>query len=985
MVRTKFDEGFEERYKALNKEQKEAVDTIEGPVLVVAGPGTGKTEILTLRIANILKKTDTKPENILALTFTDAASGNMRRRLISLIEASAYRVNIETFHSFCNKIIKDYPEYFPTIIGSSNITEVESVDILEGLIEKLLLQILKPWGDPFYYIRDIYKKIEELKREGISPEKFTELLAKEERRFKSRDDLIHEKGAHKGKMKSEHKDFERQLEKNKELAMVYAAYQKILGEKRLYDWSDMIMEVLQGIEKYPDLKLNLQENHQYILVDEHQDTNNAQNKILEMMGDFHKNPNIFIVGDEKQAIFRFQGASIENFNYFKKLYPKAKLVRLGINYRSGQNILDAAHSLLSPGGQLISSDKKKVSNIKVGEFTDKNVELYFIAEKIKELLKKNVSPKEITILYRSNKEAFPLAEVLEKSGIIYSIESDENLLGERFVRKILAILLAIENFENDQFLVPVLHIEEFDIDPVDAFRLINEAGRKRQSIYVLMSKSGIPPIKKLFGKLKEWVRHSKNDHLTEFLERILRESGLLDSMIRSRDAEAFLGIEKFFEEGKRISANMRGAGFSDFMRYISIIQKRKIFIKKPKHNIREDAIRLMTTHRSKGLEFEYVFIINAGERSFGSKADRDALRLIPSIYSLGNAVSKLDTGTEEDERRLFYVAMTRAKFEAYITYSSFDENGKEILPSPFILEIREDRKEKLKTQQFEKNLKSDPKKLYAERQKTGGREIDRKFVTELFNSHPLSVTALNNYLTCPWKYFYRNLLRIPTAPEKHQIYGIAMHNAVEDLWKAMKDREVDKKFLLSSYKRHLGLLGVLRQSEFEEALKRGEKALSGWLLWANPKINNPVVSEFSIKGAELSSGIVLSGKLDKVEFVSPKKAIVTDYKTGSPKTRNFIEGKTKERTGDIKRQLVFYKLLLILNDDLEMTSGVVEFLEPNTSGKYNKEEFEIKESEIKELKQIILKFAEEIKSLSFWDKTCRDKNCEYCSLRKLLK
>src|SRR3989344_2064300 len=430
MVRTKFDEGFEERYKALNKEQKEAVDTIEGPVLVVAGPGTGKTEILTLRIANILKKTDTKPENILALTFTDAASGNMRRRLISLIEASAYRVNIETFHSFCNKIIKDYPEYFPTIIGSSNITEVESVDILEGLIEKLLLQILNPWGDPFYYIRDIYKKIEELKREGISPEKFTELLAKEERRFKSRDDLIHEKGAHKGKMKSEHKDFERQLEKNKELAMVYAAYQKILG-------------------------------------DEHQDTNNAQNKILEMMGDFHKNPNIFIVGYEKQAIFRFQGASIENFNYFKKLYPKAKLVRLGINYRSGQNILDAAHSLLSPGGQLISSDKKKVSNIKVGEFTDKNVELYFIAEKIKELLKKNVSPKEITILYRSNKEAFPLAEVLEKSGIIYSIESDENLLGERFVRKILAILLAIENFENDQFLVPVLHIEEFDIDPVD--------------------------------------------------------------------------------------------------------------------------------------------------------------------------------------------------------------------------------------------------------------------------------------------------------------------------------------------------------------------------------------------------------------------------------------------------------------------------------------------------------------------------------------
>ena len=261
----KFREKFKERYENLNTEQKKAVDAIEGPVMVVAGPGTGKTEILTLRIGNILEKTDTSPENILALTFTDAASGNMRKRLASLIGSPAYRVNIETFHSFCNGVIQNYPEYFEEIIGSGNITEVEAMAILEKLIDELPLDILRPWGEPFHYAKDIYKKIAELKREGLNPKEFSDLVEKEEKKFKSRNDLFYEKGAHKGKMKSEHKEFEKVLQKNKELSLVYEAYQKELRKERLYDWSDMIMEVLSELRKNGDLKLILQENYQYIL------------------------------------------------------------------------------------------------------------------------------------------------------------------------------------------------------------------------------------------------------------------------------------------------------------------------------------------------------------------------------------------------------------------------------------------------------------------------------------------------------------------------------------------------------------------------------------------------------------------------------------------------------------------------------------------------------------------------------------------------
>ncbi|HEY0220702.1 MAG TPA: ATP-dependent DNA helicase, partial [Candidatus Paceibacterota bacterium] len=837
-----------------------------------------------------------------------------------------------------------------------------------------------PWGEPLYYIKDIYKKIEELKREAVGVEEFTKIASLEEKSFKNRSDLYYEKGAYKGKMKGEHRDFERIILKNIELASIYAEYQKNLKERRLYDFSDMIVEVVNAMKKHSDLKLSLQENNQYILVDEHQDTNNAQNKILESILDFHQSPNIFIVGDEKQAIFRFQGASLQNFEYMKKLYPNSEIISLDTNYRSGQNILDAAHSLIS-SQKLTSGDKNKNSSIKVMDFSSRVFEINFIAEHIKELLSKKVPPKEIAVIYRSNREAFPISEALERLSVPYTIESDEDLLNEKFVKKILTVLEAIYNFGKDEFLIPLLHISEFEIEPLKAYRLIHEAGKTRTPLYDLIRKSEEESMSKLNTNLSNWVKNSNSDHLSEFLERVLRESGLLASMISSRDAEAFLGIEKLLEEGKRISSLRPGASLTDFMEFISVVKKRNLFIKRPKQN-GKNAVRLMTAHRSKGLEFDHVFITNATENSFGEKKIRDSLKLLPKVYSLMDTKEIGDALA--DERRLFYVSLTRAKSGVVISYSTTDESGKDILPSPFILEIREDRKENISGKSFEEEFKKNPEKIFAERKRTGVVELDKDFVRELFHDHPLSVTALNNYLSCPWKYFYRNLLRIPSAPEKHQIYGIAMHGAVEDLWRSGKDRDLTKKFLLDSYERRLGLIGILTDREFKEALQRGKEALSGWFTWANPKITNPVLSEFNVKAVELERGVVLSGKLDRVEIISEKKFIVTDYKTGKQKSRNFIEGKTKDSTGDMKRQIVFYKLILSLYDDVNMEKGIIEFLEPSESGKYGREEFEVNTEEVDELKTLIKKVSGEIVNLDFWNKTCGDKDCEYCSYRKIL-
>lgn len=387
---------FKKAYGQLNKEQKVAVDTIEGPVMVIAGPGTGKTQVLTLRIANILLKTDTRPEQILALTFTENGATNMRKRLANIIGASGYRVRITTFHSFCNDIIQKYPEFFPRIAGSQSSTEVESISIIESLVQTLPLTILRPWGDPNLYIKDILKKIEELKREGLGHEEFIKKINEAEKRVRENPDLYHEKGAYKGRMKVEFQEYLRKIEKNRELALIYQNYQDKLHELRLYDFSDMILEVMKALGNGKmtkgkiegnELKLTLQEEYQYILVDEHQDTNSAQNRILELLSDFHDNPNIFVVGDVKQAIFRFQGASMENFLYFKNKYPTSSLIELFRNYRSTQNILDTAHSLIPTDTQLESQHvmSKMPFDIKIAEFKNETVEHYWIAKEIERL------------------------------------------------------------------------------------------------------------------------------------------------------------------------------------------------------------------------------------------------------------------------------------------------------------------------------------------------------------------------------------------------------------------------------------------------------------------------------------------------------------------------------------------------------------------------------------------------------------------------
>lgn len=995
--------NFKEAYKQLNKAQREAVDTVEGPVMVVAGPGTGKTKILTLRIANILEKTQVNPENILALTFTEAGAGEIRKRLAEIISTPAYRVTIGTFHGFCNDIIKQNPGTFSRIIGAESITEVDQVKIIEQAINELPLRELKPFGDPFYYIRSITASINELKREGVSPEDFKKIMTAEEESFANIPDLYHEKGAHKGKMKGDYQKLQKQIGKNIELAEVYWFYQKTLAEKKFYDYSDMIMEVVRELGKDEGLLLQLQEQYQYLLVDEHQDTNNAQNKLIELLCNFHPDPNLFVVGDEKQAIFRFQGASLENFLYFKKLYRNAKLIVLEENYRSHQSILDAAHNILAGQKPLKAQKNKKAVQINLGEFAKPDEELYFLAHDIQNHIKTKTLPEEIAVLYRENRDAGDIARALEKLGVPYTIESDQDIMADSDIRKLLLLFRAAVSFGSDQLLLESLHIDFLDIDPLDVYQIIAHANEKRISPYVVV-KSKFP---KFYADLSRWAILAKNENAEQCFEVIIRESGFLASILKKTDAgEKLDRVNSLFNELQALVMRHKDFSLAGFLEYLDTLRTHDILLKRSAYGA-PGRVRLMTAHRSKGQEFDRVYIVNAYDGHWGHKRRPQLISLPDRVFSIAGDIPERGAN-DDDERRLFYVALTRARKEVSITYASESRSGQQQLPAQFVGEIKPELIKNIDVKKIQKELANRKDFLFTVPPIREPDIKNKEFIRRIFSTYGLSVTGLNNYLDCPWNYFYTNLLRIPKAKTKHQMYGTAVHGALKELFTEAKTKLPSSTWLYNRFLEYLAK-EPLNDRDLAECTAKGKTSLAGWYNTYKDSWNLNTLTEFNIKGIILSKDVRITGKLDKIELSTDKGVNVVDYKTSKPKTRGDIEGTTQSSNGNIKRQLIFYKLLLDRFGDgpdafsiedprfanhalrganrdkkFKMESAEVDFIEPDDKGRYKKETFVITDEEVKELTKLILLTADEILNLKFWNRTCDNKDCEYCALRKMM-
>lgn len=984
----------------LNTEQKKAVDTIEGPVMVIAGPGTGKTQILTLRIANILKGTDADPSSILALTFTEAGVSAMRKRLVSMIGADGYRVGIYTFHGFCNTMIQRFPEDFPRLISSEAVSQIDQVLIMRDIIaEKEHLEQLRPFYDNFAYAQKCLGAISELKREYIDPQQFATLVAKSEEEFFAREDLYNEKGAYAGKMKGVHQKTQKRIEKNKELVEIYEVYEQTLREKKLYDYDDMITVVVARLEEDAEALQRLQEEFLYVLADEHQDANTAQNRLLELLVDFHDNPNLFIVGDEKQAIYRFQGASLENFLYFKKKYPTAVVAELTHSYRSGQKILDAAHSMIDAGNENLEraelASRAAITNevVEVREFTHDDYEALWVARDIAHKVHEGADAHEIAVLYRTNADALYIARALERERIPYTIESNNNVLDDPTIGQLVYLLRMVADYGNEELLARVLHSRFLGFAPLDVFKLLKYHRREHVTLFECiesekrLKEAGVSDPKALyvFGKrLAKWATAGHNDPVVEVFNDILDTSGFLTHLLNSvRSVEMLEKLGGLARDIEQLAAGNREYTMSDLVRHIDLLNEYGIRVTKSGNSdATRTGVRLMTAHRAKGLEFDYVYIIGAWDTHWGNRRSMSTF----SLPLEGN-----DEQDNADERRLFYVALTRARAGVYVSYGRTSASGGERLPSLFVEEIRQESREDVPTTDFERNV---PDEVFLQALPQGDHLAvsDTNYLRDLFLEQGLSVTALNNYLTCPWQFFYSNLIRIPKIPNKHMTLGTAVHAALRSFFDAQQHNGGTKELLLDAFT-HAMERTSLSGSVYDEILTKGREALEGWFDAHNGTWPTETKNEYRVDTAidlalqglsgELSQ-LRVRGDLDKIEFESDGVTVV-DYKTGNPKTRNHILGETKAAdAGNYFRQLAFYKMLLDAEGKYVMKRGVIDFVQPKENGKYVREVFDITNKDVDKVRKEIEEMAEDVIALGFWDERCekhKKGECEYCSLR----
>jgi DNA helicase-2/ATP-dependent DNA helicase PcrA len=998
---------FDEQYGRLNEQQKKAVDTIEGPVMVIAGPGTGKTQILALRIANILRLSDTAPSSILALTFTESGVASMRARLVSLMGQDGYRVRVHTFHGFCNEVIRMYPDRFPSIIGRTPLIELDGLAIVKALLDELRPKLLRPHGKPDFYVRDIMGKLSEVKREHITPVMLMERIVAERLRVEQATDLYHEKGAHKGKMKGKYSDELRSLLKAEEFVAIYGAYEEALEKGGLYDFEDTIIAVIETLAKDEELKLILQEEHQYILADEHQDANGSQNELLVLLSDFHPEPNLFIVGDEKQAIYRFQGASLENFFSFKRRYKNAVLIPLSENYRSTQRILDAAHALIAPArGQaeiervsLVTQGIHEEQEIALVRAPDEDTEYGYITDHIANYIKDGTSAHEIAILVRRNSDVPELASALQHCGIPHIAHGDDPVLTNPTVQGFVMLLRAVASFGEDAPLYPVLTLPYTHISNLDIYRLTNTPLYKSGALYALLSDElalealGVrdkAACKALYKLLDGAARALRELPLLAALEQVFSQSGCLSYILAQPDALATLDVMRaFLRYAKTLLDAHATFTLPALLNAFEEAKEHRLSLGGNVYH-RENAVCVMTVHRAKGREFDHVFIPHMHDRLWGSRRHVEHLKL-PLFSETAGAVS--DT-SEDDERRLLYVAMTRARKTLIFSYAEVSNDGVAHVPSRFVEEI--------KAHVIEKSIPvrgaSFSVAVSAEGSRATLSDEEKMFLRTRLSDQGLSVTALNNYLESPWKYFFLNLLRIPQVRSLHLLYGSAIDAALK--WYTQKRKEETSGGVLPATEEVVTVFvsALMRQpltkKDFETYRARGVAALIGylakyadtWLSDTESAIHIKVPFETGIPELPV---IMLRGELDKVEHPEDGWVRIVDYKTGKPKTRGEIEGTTKTSNGNLKRQLVFYRLL-VERDAIRQWRGneaTLDFVEPDVKGNYHQELYRITDADVADLTTTIQKTVRDINEFAFWEDVCDEAawSKEGCSLVNALK
>ena len=914
----------------LNDAQRKAVETIYGPVLVLAGPGTGKTHLLTARIGHILQQTDARAENILCLTFTNAAAVEMKERLRAKIGADANKAEITTFHGFAEWIMNQYPLKFETLKSGRELAD----DLTKALafrdaVRSKHWKHFRPIYDELANQYDVISAISNLKREHVSPTQLLDFIP-EERKLWEADKKNYYSRKYKNFNVGDEKPAEREKLENKiarmqEFSALWEVYEEKLATRGGYDFDDLINWVTEALEKDENLRFDLPERFQWILVDEYQDTNNAQNSIVWSLTDYEQ-PNVFAVGDDDQSIYRFQGASTENIRKFREKFQQRTEVSLEQNYRSGQKILDAAFTSIKNNTDRADKNRTLISGGENKEYTE-NVrrvilgsvtaeQTHLVTQILEEL--KTTPANEIAILVRKNREIDELSKILPQFGIPVAASIRGNIFDNEHVKQAILLLKIFVAPEMNNLIWEVIHAPYWDISSEELLKLSIKR-KYNENVIEQISNPGLNPGSTT--KFITWLAESRKNfwHCRPevLLEKLLYSSNFLNWLVQNKKTNDLAAVRKL---GNWIR-EQRCETLEELLERLNLVKQFGIKVRPDPLPADKRSIHLLTAHGAKGREFDVVFIPGLVDKVWGNPHTMASGVPLPQIFK------DTDFDANAEERRLFFVALTRARKKLFLSLSATDSQGRDKNPSPFWHEIPE----KLCT-----NLEADPIEEKAQellpQLLQAGHELqltsdEEHILRERVKSFTWSATALQNYIDCPRRFLFQQLFKFPRnpRPEPQLALGVALHEALE---KTLRE-DITEVTLLKHFERALRGQN-LTLSDFEQIKERGIEILKQNFTeksetWLAENVQTEL--NFGQYHPEIDN-IKITGKVDKIVYLDEEKksARIVDYKSGKPKPI-----KVGER---LWRQLVFYDLLAkAANAPWRVESCELEFLSPDAKGK----------------------------------------------------
>jgi DNA helicase-2/ATP-dependent DNA helicase PcrA len=1021
-------EQFENIYNSLNEQQKRAVDTIEGPVMVIAGPGTGKTQILGARIGRILLDTDTRPENILCLTYTDAGAVAMRKRLLSFIGPDAYKVNIYTFHAFCNDIIQENLSLFEKNVLDP-ISDLEKIDLFRQLIDGFPKNhpLKRYRGDVYFEIKNLQQLFSSMKREGWTPEFINQKIDEYLADIPNRDEFVYKRAYKQFKTgdKKENKieEAKEKMEKLRAAVNEFHHFQQLMRSHNRYDFDDMINWVIKAFEENKSVLSRYQEQFLYILVDEYQDTSGTQNRLVQLLINYWDQPNVFVVGDDDQSIYRFQGANVENMLGFASSYPNDLLtIVLTNNYRSTQPILDVSKTLIDRNedrlvnqlknlSKTLTSSNKKISHLThtpvLHEYETQRQEMIDIVLQTEKLLAQGIAPGFIGIIYKENKYGEELSQYFAQKNIPVFSKRNLDILEIPLATKLVLFLqyIAAEHdipYGGDEMLFEILHFDWFSIPPIEIAKMSNNVadrhfGDNRTSLRKLLVEKASAPAADLFSTpvhagikqaataIEKLIADAANVTLINLFENLVREAGVLQWIMNSADKHRHLtvltGLFDFIKEEARRNPRL---SLEQLVTIFTLMEKEGIPLPLVQVSGSDKGVNLLTAHGSKGLEFEHVFLAGCNASNWEKK------RKPGGGYSFPDTMFSSQPKQKDDEelRRLFYVAVTRAQQHLHISYSRFKNDGKELEPSMFIAEIQDAHALPVEKIVLDAEVLSDFSVLgFTAVQAPEIDSTETDFVTQLLDKFVMNVTALNNYLKCPLQFYFQNLVRVPSGKSEATEFGSAVHHALQKLFEKMQQANFfppKEEFILDFELYMHRHRENFTKEQFARRMEYGREILGNYYNEYIYTWNKIVAVERNIRNVVLQ-GVPLKGKLDKLEF-DGKLVNVVDYKTGDiEKAKDKLQPPNEKvpNGGDYWRQAVFYKILV---DHYEQKSWNVvstefDFIEPDKKKQYRKEKLLITPEDITTVTQQIKMAWQKIQNREFYT-GCGKPDCHWCNFVK---